>query len=207
MSYILDALKKSDQERQQGAGPSLQTIHRPHANAVDRRWLYVLLVLLVALLLAVGIGGSWFWFKLNSPNEERANAQQSLPEKPVAAAPVTAVPVNSQPSSAVSLQSSTDSALPKESLPKDVSAQQVEQQVVVPFSELPLNVRNAIPAMTFSFHVYSSNPARRTIIINGRRVKQGAAIDNGLLLEEITSNGVIFRWQEHHFSIPVVEDW
>ena len=30
MSYILDALKKSEQERQQNSGPNLQTVQRPH---------------------------------------------------------------------------------------------------------------------------------------------------------------------------------
>lgn len=56
MSYILDALRKSDQQRQRGAAPTLQTAQfsvaepRSHAN-----WIYALIaVLLVAAGIAIG---------------------------------------------------------------------------------------------------------------------------------------------------------
>lgn len=197
MSYILDALKKSDQERQQGAGPSLQTVHRPHNNTAERGWLYLLLALVVLLILALAGLVGWFLFDLNDNSLEPAKINESA-----VATVITELPTNS-----ASLNEDSKMAKVSVATASLQSVPSTKSRVVVPFSQLPLTVRNAIPAMTFSFHVYSDSPDRRTIIINGRRVKQGAMIDDQLLLDEITANGVIFSWQDHQFSIPVVEAW
>lgn len=204
MSYILDALKKSDQERQQGAGPSLQTIHRPHHRSTERGWLYILSILVLVLILALIGLSAWYLIEVNdrkialpAPNAEVIKEPQPLKLNTLSGNSQGHTRENSN------LVLSSDTSI--SSAPAHPSAP--NNQVVIPFSELPLRVRNAIPSMTFSFHVYSDNPERRTIIINGRRVKQGAAIDNQLMLNEITPNGVIFSWQDYQFSIPVVEAW
>lgn len=205
MSYILDALKKSDQERQQGAGPSLQTIHRPHGNSGERGWLYVLLVMVVLLLLALAGLFAWFVFDKGSNDIEQAETITPLTKVGVSGtAPKQSAPIEKKSAQAASASALSETE--QAGVPANTSATSTSR-VVVPFSQLPLAARNAIPAMTFSFHVYSDNPDRRTIIINGRRVKQGAVIDNQLTLDEITPNGVIFSWQDYQFSIPVVEAW
>ncbi len=63
MSYILDALKKSDQERKQGEIPSLQTVHADqlsaqHKRSVMRRKVVLLLGFVCLVVLAVGL---WQW--------------------------------------------------------------------------------------------------------------------------------------------------
>ena len=63
MSYILDALKKSDQERKRGEIPSLQTVHADQFSAEHKRsvmhWKVILLLGFVSLtVLAVGL---WRW--------------------------------------------------------------------------------------------------------------------------------------------------
>ena len=62
MSYILDALKKSDQERQQHNGPGLQTIHKPQGRPQKRS---VILggVMTGVVVSAFGLG---LWFYLSS---------------------------------------------------------------------------------------------------------------------------------------------
>jgi len=59
MSYILDALKKSDQERKQGDVPNLQTVHvaaipeqkKPWVMYTVNRFVLIVFVLLLGLLL------------------------------------------------------------------------------------------------------------------------------------------------------------
>jgi general secretion pathway protein B len=60
MSYILDALKKSEQERQRGAVPGLHTVQASVSGVRENRsrWL---LVLAVALLLNAGLLGYWLY--------------------------------------------------------------------------------------------------------------------------------------------------
>lgn len=195
MSYILDALKKSDQERQQGTTPSLQTIHRPHGNNAERGWLNLLLALVVLLVLSLAGLLSWFFLGDSDASIALAKPEAQVKTKPLSLLTDSYIAVD------------TGSSIMVEPTITSPPVSATKSRVVVPFSELPVVVRNAIPAMTFSFHVYSKNPERRTIIIDGRRVKQGAVIDDQLLLDEITPNGVIFSWQDHQFSIPVVEAW
>ncbi len=178
MSYILDALKKSDQERQQNNGPSLQTVQRPHLlNKQGRSRHLVLLVLLCLMLVA----GGWYLKDITGLTVPKPLAQEAV-QSPVVAPVAT---------------------------PKPVIVPPVElNQQLVEFSQLPDPVQQAIPALTFSFHVFSDNPERRTIIINKRRVREGNEVSAGLVLEEITEQGVILQWQgQHRFTIDVVENW
>lgn len=191
MSYILDALKKSDQERQQNNGPTLQTIQhhgQPEQKSSALTWL--LLLILLALLLVAGAGLGYYWLWGEKPSnvmvEPVPPANTSVPEAPLlpqpADQPIVAIP---EPAPVVK---------PKPD--------------IVELWELPDNVQQQIPPMTFSFHVFSDNPERRTIIINNRRVKQGDTVVAGLVLEAITERGVVFDWQgDYRFSINVVENW
>lgn len=193
MSYILDALKKSDQQRQKGNGPSLQTIHRPVAIRRDSPLLKWILSILVILLLCFSGFAVWY-FKTEGggstkavDNSVKLNSNQSASQ--ILNKPVDNISVATpQSSSAVSKRQLNATALR--------------------FNDLDASTRNSIPSLTFSFHVYSDNPERRTIIINNRRVREGAYVEKDLLLEEITPLGVVFIWKnEVRFSIDVVESW
>lgn len=82
MSYILDALKKAEHERAIGQVPGIGSAHEPALSHAPRRWLWVLLVVLVlnVLLLAVLL-----W-----PDRGRSPDSQPVAETavPPAAAPV-----------------------------------------------------------------------------------------------------------------------
>jgi general secretion pathway protein B len=73
--------------------------------------------------------------------------------------------------------------------------------------ELPEDVRNNLPAMTFSFHVFSSSPQQRTIIINNRRMREGEEVSSGLLLQQITEDGVVLLFEQHRIHISVLSGW
>jgi len=207
MSYILDALKKSDQERQQGNSPTLQTIHKPHFSRQDSpQWRVV--ALMVASLL-VGVVGLASWYLLvYAVNTDRdidaspthSSVQQQAPSDTPEHASVAAI---AKPLGDVSTLLVT-----AEPGPKTAVIEPAVLATVVELWELPDPVQQAIPSLTFSFHVYSSNADRRTIIINKRRVKEGAVISAGLTLVEITEQGVILDWKNRHrFMINVVEGW
>ena len=56
MSYILDALKKSEQQRGQGAIPDVQTVHSSSLNYRDEKktyWPYVLIAAVILNLIAI----------------------------------------------------------------------------------------------------------------------------------------------------------
>lgn len=87
MSFILDALKKLEQKRQQGAVPDLMTIHAPERQKHEKRAIWPYLVL-GALVLNAGILAAVFrpWEAENNKPAAQASAEQKkykAPEVPV----------------------------------------------------------------------------------------------------------------------------
>jgi general secretion pathway protein B len=180
MSYILDALKKSEQERQQGKSPNLQSIHKPAAPDSTSNYLAISLIVLCVCSLSIA---AYFYLDNKGP---RANTVEITNKEITVEKVETASPL----------------------VPSTETNKVVEALAVVEFWQLPDPVQSEIPALTFSFHVYSDNPERRAIIINKRRVKEGDLVSTGLHLTEITPEGVVLRWQEKYaFYIAVVEQW
>jgi general secretion pathway protein B len=83
MSYILDAIRKSDMQRQRGAAPTLLTSHEP--SVTPRRAMPVVYWILAVALLIVGVAIGWLrpW---------QANPAPVVPAAGNVAAPPPAVP-------------------------------------------------------------------------------------------------------------------
>lgn len=73
--------------------------------------------------------------------------------------------------------------------------------------ELPPEERSVIPDMTFSSHMYSSMPRFRSIIINGKRLKEGEYFNDTLQVREITDKGVVMSNGSTLFSVDVLGRW
>lgn len=203
MSLILEALKKSEQQRQREKAPSLQSIHQAVSVAPKKPtqpwWLLAVFIVVCNFVFF----GYWFWRQQNI-------AVQAVPAN---SAQTVAPPVNSNASEpALQKQNELQNSQPEftQISPRGTVSQPISAQAsqrVEEISELPDNVRNNLPAMTFSFHVYSENPEQRTIIINDRRVREGEELSPGLRLQAITQDGVILLFEQHRIHISVLSDW
>jgi general secretion pathway protein B len=216
MSLILDALKKSEQERRRERGPDLQTIHQATSVAArvqGRRWSWVLL--LVALNVAAF--GGWWWYQQRLPvaainvaaiNKTAANADVPVQSMPEVAAP-TPVANSSAESAAMSAINAREEPQFTRIEPRPAAAQpRVEADAPIEeFTELAPDVRSALPAMTFSFHVFSTDPLNRTIIINNQRLREGSEVSAGVVLQAITEDGVILTMDHHRIHINVLTGW
>ncbi|MEW6427869.1 MAG: general secretion pathway protein GspB [Thermodesulfobacteriota bacterium] len=78
-----------------------------------------------------------------------------------------------------------------------------ESAAVPEFSALPPSIRREIPELSISIHLFSEDPARRKVGINGRMRRQGENVADGLVLEEITEDGVILAWKGKKFHLGV----
>jgi len=188
MSYILDALKKSDRERQDSSGPTLQTLQQPHAGTERVSSRLILQLVIVVLLFLLGLAALWI-VNTTAVEPGRSSALDTSAAEPQRHSAVVLEPSSTTLSAGSSLAPSLPPPL-------------------VPFWQLPETVQQDIPAMTFSLHIYADNPTRRTIIINKNRMTEGDRVLPGLLLERITEQGVILNWKKtYRFSIDVVEAW
>lgn len=223
MSYILDALKKSEQERGHGSAPNVQTLHSSSLNYRSSKthvWPYVLLA---AVLLNLAV---LFYFMLAKPD---ADSVARLPQ-PEQSETVTAVtPASTQSADRFSLataaepvQQADDTVYKPISLPADRGRSPQSAAITLPAEnaslaqtrgtiperdELPVNIQQYIPMMEFSAHVYSSNPLQRSIVINGRFLEEGDYLASDLFLSEITPEGAIFDFQGQLFHQGVVTAW
>jgi general secretion pathway protein B len=198
MSYILDALKKSDQQRQRGATPTLPSAQA--TVAAPRQSTSVYYGVLAAVLLCAGIAIGWLrpWQaeqpvyaaepyarqQISNPNPALASARAVQPEiagKPEQKLPVPAVPAFS----------------PKEPtipVPAD------QEQGATPFADLPLAIQQELPEMKIQLHSYSNKSVNSIVSINSRMMKEGESLAPGLKLEQITPDGVIFSYKGYRFQ-------
>lgn len=210
MSYILDALKKSDEERQTHQGPTLQTIQRQSRGPRSNQSLVLVAVICVSVTVILALLG-YLW--LMRADQALIQPSQSAPLASVSNSASGAdnkveEPVISEGTAESTTSLATTDTATTNTATTDSQASVEPQTPTVAFSELPDNIRNEIPPLTFSFHVYSEKvPANRSIIINKRLSKEGDNIERHLKLIEITQEGVVLQWRQRKFFINVVENW
>lgn len=132
MSYILDALKKAESERERGAVPGLNSAQANHTTFIQyggdqRPWWLVALALGVLL---VGVVSVWLWRQSAPSPLEALRTQAVAPPSPVPVAPVAA-PQNPVPSTA---PSAAQPRLP----PPEVAVPSESVQAPVPQARAPV---------------------------------------------------------------------
>ena len=217
MSFILDALRKSEIERQRQSGPSIAEL--PVARE-DRRLPVALLA--IGLLLAVNVGVLLF-FLLRDAGQPAADA----PPAAAAAAPAVAapgpVPAPVMASAAPTLSELADedaaaagdfaaaATLPPEApdptLLPDTPVATASSGVTYSEGPAPTNANVAaltagLPELAIDLHIFTDDPARRAVFINGRRYTQGDSIVEGPRVEEITRDGAVLNYRGQRFLLP-----
>jgi general secretion pathway protein B len=204
MSYILDALKKSDQERKQGDVPDLQTVHIPVTlETGPARWPYVVIVfLMLSLAFVLGTLRPWeaepvtpVTHHVKKPVEQEISVEDSLSVE------------QAEIASKINLhqQQAAVPVVEKQVIAKEAPSLDI---VSVPhLSEMPAMVQQAIPDMVFAGHVFSSHVEQRSVIINNHYMNEGDVVIGDLKVEQITQKGIVFKYNEHLFRIDILQDW
>jgi general secretion pathway protein B len=257
MSYILDALKKSEQERKQGQVPGLNSFQdQPRPPRTTSRILFYLLSgFLVVNALAISL---WLFFRPPTPTPaestrevitETVLTQTDQPQQlktdsvPVAKAAETDQPNQPATRAEPDILTPTPADLGPE--PETSSTAGEQATVIVPantdsseeglnniqndsgieiedkrlddiqessapakpelttFANLPADIRSALPKLVIAAHYYASKPSARMASINGRVMRQGQTVTDGLILEEIIREGVILSFHDYRFSLKV----
>ena len=79
-------------------------------------------------------------------------------------------------------------------LPPDTTPATADSAVDPPLpglASLPASERAALPPLKLSMHVYSEEPARRFVIVDGQRLVEGAAPAPGIVVEAIRRDGAV----------------
>jgi len=218
MSYILDALRRADAEREKGSVPglhaqpvpALSTDARPRATVPPWTWIALGAVAGPAIALA------WYFASrqvgqspvepVNStppvvaspaPATRPAPSEQPTPVGPVAMPAPVPAPV-AEPRRAVASPAAEHSAT--EAGATAPSRSQPATRIVAR-EDLPEAVRRQLPNLVAGGSIYSSNPANRSLIINGRLYREGDAVADDLSLAEIRLKSAVLRYRDYLFEI------
>jgi general secretion pathway protein B len=217
MSYILDALKKSDQQRQHGATPTLRSVPIATQPEKSASWIYVALAIVLA---AAGVVIGWLRPWQPEPVIPAAQAisvqssESSSRQTPLTT--TSALPAMAETPVMPKLEPLTQrlspvtlpGTVPKIALPsianKPDSTQPVEaaaeQGNVITMEELPLPVRQELPPMTISLHAYSHKSEDSLVSINNQLLHEGGSPASGVTLEKITADGMILSYRGYRFQ-------
>lgn len=200
MSYILDALKKSEAERSRGVVPTLLTPPQTAFRSGIVGW-----VLIAGLIVNATLFAAWLYW----PREASTTATRA-PEVPAVVAPTPAPPSMTAPQTNVV----ADAASPP--LEESVSAPSINApppQSTAPSSsqtrraDVATEVDSGAADVSFSTHVYATDASMRAVTMNGKRFVEGDEIRPGVRIREITETGVILDVNGRPIPVDVLQDW
>lgn len=208
MSYILDALKRSEQERRRAEAPIQEPVPPPSAPPHRSR---AGVVAAVAVAVNLGLLAWILWPQQPEPlpapapqpslaaisGSHRQGAVPSLVAQPepvpqaASSAPVTAVETTPAVAPAAPAPTPAVAVTPAAAAPAPLLA------------DLPESFRSSVPQLGVSVHVYAEKPAGRWVLVNLQKFQEGAQLPGGVLLERITPNGMVLQYQGQRFQVMV----
>jgi general secretion pathway protein B len=190
MSYVLDALKRADAERERGAVPGLhaQPVPLLPADADTPRpsppWLWL------GVGLAIGLLAAFAWLVGGRESAGEVAAPVAVAAQPVVAAPIQAAPTPPPPIT----------RLPAVAAHPPPSASAADTRVLA-LHELPETVRRELPTLAINGSLYSEVAAQRFLIINGRVVHEKEEVAPNLRLEQIKLKAAVLKYKDYRYTI------
>jgi general secretion pathway protein B len=210
MSFILDALKKSETDRQQQSSAEFSGVPTSPQSPRVPRWLWVVgtllainLVVLIGLLLRPGPAAppgaqpSGESTAILLPTEDPA--QPSFENRVATARQNSPVQELEQP--VVQAKGTTQDFVKPVLISQDPAA--------VPASDLYPTLQEVrasgsfnLPDLHLDIHVFSPEPDDRFVFVNMSKLREGSTLTEGPVVAEITPEGVVLRHEGHLFLLP-----
>jgi len=218
MSYILEALKKAEAERQLGATPTLHApmlaAGAPRAGGLRKPVVAAVGAMgVVIVVLAVVV-----WRQAATPAPALAVAAAPAPVAPaplpsvkpepvtVARAPAVTEPAKPEPAKAEPPKvepAKVEPAKPEPAKPEPAKPETrpAADDPVQTLRDLPEPIRRAIPTYSMDGYMYSPNPADRLILIDKVLRHEGEEVAPGLVLEKLLPKGAVFSFRGYRYRV------
>ncbi|MDO9071753.1 MAG: general secretion pathway protein GspB [Rubrivivax sp.] len=227
MSYILDALRRSQAERERGQVPGLDA--RPAAVAAlpeaasgpPWRWLA-----LAALVLGAAALGLLWWLRGASPTAPTVPTvavmpvpeavsrpgTEAAPETPTApntatlpivvSAPVPPPAVASPPRPGAAPVAAAPAVAPAAVAPVGPASAAAPPAATL-LSALSPALRRELPPLVMGGSIWSDSALSRFVIVNGQVVREGETAAPGVVVERIGPKAVWLRWRDLRLEVPL----
>jgi general secretion pathway protein B len=225
MSFILDALKKSESDRQRQSGPALYEVKVAPPRGGLPPWA-IAVVILLAINLMIGL-----WMLLRHPPAHAATESAAaaapaaaplpaptatLPVAAPTAAPAAPAPgVSAQPAPVTAGGAATDDGRADSLTPEDFApASEPAGSALgghvrrgtgtgVPlYQDAAATPGTQIPQLRLDLHAYAARPQDRFVMINMHKVREGDTLPEGVRVDSITPDGAILSYKGSSFLLP-----
>ncbi len=209
MSFILDALKKSETERARQAGPALLEMRIVRPPQRLPAWAMMVGALLIAIVAVLG----WLaWRPASAPVALAPSvlvpAATSAPAQPAAATIITTRPQENT-AEVASNAAGTGTGEPgtAEPNPADTEPAVAPDPRTARSESAATGLHNyaelggAAPELRLDMHVYAANPAERYAFINMHKVHEGDVTPEGAQVRQITREGVVLEFRGSEFLL------
>jgi general secretion pathway protein B len=196
MSFILDALKKSETDRQQQTSSEFASVPSSSGNPSSLKWLWILgALLLVNAVVLLGV-----LMRENKPVQDATITTLPRGDESTAAEPtfeerVEAARLN-QPPPATTRAETEPTEEPSTARPSSSGAR------ILTIDEVRVNGTVQLTDLHLDIHVYSDVPAERFVFVNMAKLREGSQLEEGPTVTEITRDGVILEHQGTTFLLP-----
>lgn len=228
MSFILDALRKSEHERQRQTGPGISdwraaTVPRP-AFPIWAMALAALLAVNLVIVLILVIRGD---FRepasiaqasgTDIPPKPISHSQSPPSQNPTAPAAIPAViasdasaqetlpsarPLEAVTPPAPPTEPPSAAAFPEPQLHTSAAARMRDDEMLPTLNDVTLSGRDVPKEMHLDIHVYGKRPVERFVYINNRKYVEGEQTAEGTSIERITPDGVVLSHRGTRFLLP-----
>jgi general secretion pathway protein B len=211
MSYILDALRRADAERERDPARGIHA-QPSEAGVPEGGGSGTRLVVTGAVALAAAAAAAVFLW----PGEPTPALPVSapLPPPPVSAVPPAPAAQVQAPAPALSIVPAAPPPLPPPvqatvtrpaamtpAKPASAAAPAGPSERVFAVAELPADVQRELPRLVISGGVFSERAAQRMLIVGGQVVNEGAELAPGLVLEQIRPKVAVLRFRGWRYSV------
>ncbi len=229
MSYILDALRKADAQRERQRLPGLHA--QPLGPAPDPAGRSgTATVLAGAAALVVLVIGGFAWMSGDdsaavhapvaatpvapavsppaaAPAAVAAPAAAIVPAAPPPAPPTAVARPAEEPRAPATVARQQAPGTPPAAGPSQAAA---PAQAVAPApvaAAAPAGIAGAppagAPAVTVVGGVYSADPAQRMLVVNGQVFSEGSEVAPGVVLEQVRADRrAVLRWRDQRYTVP-----
>ncbi len=184
MSYLLEALKKAELERNAQAEGGMAPLPVAKVSANLPVWL----VIVVSMFLIVTL------IKLFLPNTPLAEVETE-----------TRVVTDTMLVPLVA-----PDQIVNEPMQNPLTAPQVEPDQTIKvyeLAELPKEILNLIPTLSLQSHIFSSAPEYRSVVINEQAFNEGMFINAQVVLQEITNTGIVINVAGRNVALAKGVSW